>query len=87
MFARSLFNEHNKGPSFQGIAIRSVLGKQNRQAQKVYSGFAFLILYIKLLNFKWFTFDNGDISRAETSCFYLANVCSKKENKIFRYQN
>jgi len=39
MFAlwRSLFNEHNKSSNLLGIVTWSVLGKQNRQAKKVYS--------------------------------------------------
>ena len=33
----TLFNEQNKGPSLLSIITLSVLGKQNVQAEKVYS--------------------------------------------------
>ena len=36
MLARSLFNEHNKSSNLLGIVAWSALGKQNRQAKKVY---------------------------------------------------
>ena len=37
MLARSRFNEHNKSSNLLGIVTWPVLGKQNRQAKKVYS--------------------------------------------------
>ena len=36
MLACGLFNEHNKNSNFVGMVTRSALGKQNRQAKKVY---------------------------------------------------
>ena len=48
MPACALFNEQNKGPNLLSIITRSVLGKQNVQAEKVYMNRIHIVLSLSI---------------------------------------